>query len=142
MKTVDVDIAIVSRPSDGKVLICRRKEDTAFAGYWEFPGGKRNPGETADQCVTRELLEEVAIEVQIVQRLDVVEHDYPTGRIRLHPHLCRHTAGEPQLLGCQEAIWVDPQALRQYRFPPANDDLIARAITRLESLGQPAADQS
>lgn len=129
MARVDVDIAIIVR--DGKVLICQRPADAAFGGVWEFPGGKREAGETAEQCLTRELREELAIEVRPLERLEPIEHDYPTMRVRLHPHLCRHVGGEPQALACQRAIWIDPVALRDYPFPPANEALIERAIRRL-----------
>jgi mutator protein MutT len=129
MKRVDVDIAIITR--GGKVLICQRKSDNTFGGCWEFPGGKREPGETAEQCLRRELDEELAVRARPIEALDVIEHDYPAARVRLHPYLCEHTAGEPQLLACQQAIWVDPPALRDYPFPPANEGLIEQAIERL-----------
>jgi len=106
MERVDVDIAIISR--GGKVLICQRKAENTFGGCWEFPGGKREPGETAEQCLRRELDEELAVRARPIEALDVIEHDYPAARVRLHPYLCEHTAGEPQLLACQQAIWVDP----------------------------------
>lgn len=129
MKRVDVDIAIILR--DGKVLICQRRAHDSFGGCWEFPGGKREPGETPEQCLARELAEELAVRAEPVEALDVIEHDYPAVQIRLHPHLCLHADGEPQLLACQDALWVDPPALRQYTFPPANERLIEQAIERL-----------
>src|SRR3954454_21204073 len=82
----------------GKVLICQRPEGKSFAGYWEFPGGKREPGETLEQCLRRELREELAIEVTPVHALSTLDHDYPRGPIRLHPWVCTHDDGEPQLL--------------------------------------------
>src|SRR6476469_3906122 len=92
----DVAIGIVTRA--GKVLICQRPDGKSFAGYWEFPGGKREPGETIDQCLRRELREELAIEVTPTHALSPVDHDYPAGSIRLHPWVCTHDAGEPQPL--------------------------------------------
>jgi mutator protein MutT len=125
----DVAIAIITRA--GKVLICQRPDGGSFAGYWEFPGGKREPDETVAQCLVREVHEELAIRVTPLHALRTVDHDYPRGRIRLHPYVCDHTDGEPQLLACQAAIWVDPPDLKRYQFPPANDRLIEEAVEYL-----------
>ena len=128
-KRIDVAIAIITR--GGKVLICQRPDRGTFAGYWEFPGGKREPDETVTDCLRREVLEELAIQITPVRALRTVDHDYARGRIRLHPFVCAHSAGELQLLACQDAAWVAPKDLTQYQFPPANDDLIQEAIAYL-----------
>jgi mutator protein MutT len=125
----DVVIGIVGRA--GQVLICQRPAGKSFAGFWEFPGGKREAGETIEQCLRRELREELAIEVTPVRALSTIDHDYPRGRIRLHPWLCDHHRGEPQLLAVQRVLWVEPLELKDYQFPPANDALIAEAIESL-----------
>ena len=117
----------------GKVLICQRPPGKSFAGYWEFPGGKREPRESIEQCLRRELREELAINVTPLRALTTVDHDYPRGPIRLHPYVCLHAGGEPQLLACQRVAWIDPPALRNYQFPPANDGLIAEAIEYLSA---------
>ncbi len=136
---VDVVIGIVTRGD--QILICRRPAHTTFPGYWEFPGGKREPGETAHDCLARELMEELAIAVRPLQALDVIEHDYPTGRVRLHPCLCLHADGRPQPLGCAQALWVSPPALRDYRFPPANEALIEQAIQAAQQEHRRSLDQ-
>jgi A/G-specific adenine glycosylase len=128
---LDVVIGIVCRGD--RVLVCQRPADTTFPGYWEFPGGKREPGETLEQCLARELREELAIGVHPVAALDPIEHDYPTARVRLHPYLCTHATGEPRPLACQRFEWVEAPHLRAYRFPPANDGLIEQVIERLAS---------
>jgi mutator protein MutT len=112
----DVVIGIVART--GKVLICQRPEDKSFGGCWEFPGGKREPGETVEQCLRRELREELAIGVTPLRALTTLDHDYPRGKIRLHPYVCALAEGEPQWLACQEARWVEPRELVNYPFPP------------------------
>jgi mutator protein MutT len=131
----DVAIAIIVRA--GKVLICQRPEGGSFAGYWEFPGGKREPAETVTECLMREVMEELAIRVRPAHALATVDHNYPRGRIRLHPYVCEHADGEPQLLACQAALWVEPRELCRYQFPPANERLIADAI---DYLARPAVD--
>ena len=128
-RRTDVVIGIVTHA--GKVLICQRPEDKSFAGYWEFPGGKREAGETIEQCLRRELREELSIEITPVHGLSTVDHDYPRGPIRLHPWVCTHDTGHPLPLASQQVRWVEPRDLAGYRFPPANDALIAEAITYL-----------
>jgi mutator protein MutT len=135
----DVVIGVVARA--GKVLICQRPDGKSFAGYWEFPGGKREPGETIDQCLRRELREELAIEVAPLHALSPIDHDYSAGPIRLHPWVCAHEAGEPQPLAARRVLWVAPRDLTHYQFPPANDALLAEAIAYLSSAArQPEVD--
>ena len=132
----DVAIAIIARA--GKVLISQRSAGSSLAGYWEFPGGKREPGETLPECLIREVREELAMDVELVRALRSIDHDYPAGAIRLHPYLCRHLAGEPQLVASQAATWVRPDDLRRYTFPPANDALVEEVIAALADAAQPA----
>jgi len=129
MRRIDVAIAVVCRL--GQVLICRRKADDRFGGFWEFPGGKVEDGETPGQCLAREVREELDIEVELIRALPIIEHDYPDIRVRLYPFLCIHEAGQPKPIGCQQAIWVDPPDLRNYQFPPANRQLIEDVVAYL-----------
>ena len=140
MKCIDAAIAIVVRASDQKVLICQRKDDDTLGGYWEFPGGKQECDETLEQCLARELREELNISATSTERLSPAEHQYPHVRVRLHPFICIHTAGEPQLIECQQARWIKPLELRDYRFPPANEALIEQLVQRLPlAVPKPAA---
>ena len=129
MKHVDVAIAVVARGAD--VLICRRPEGVPFAGYWEFPGGKLEPGETLAQCVVRELAEEVGATVAPESALPTIEHAYPHARVRLHPFVCRLVDGDPRPIGCSETRWVRATALRDYTFPPANVSLLDNVLAHL-----------
>src|SRR5256885_9809071 len=92
MNRVDAAIAIVVRA--GKVLVCQRKDDDTFGGYWEFPGGKQEDGETLEQCLARELREELNIAARPTTPLDPIVHDYPEALVRLHPFLCEHERSE------------------------------------------------
>ena len=123
---INAAIAIVCR--NGRILICQRRDDDTLGGYWEFPGGKQEEGETLEQCLHRELREELAISARPIARLRTVEHVYPHGQLRLHPFICAHLKGEVEHLECQASRWVEPHALRDYRFPPANESLIEEAI--------------
>jgi len=132
MERIDVAVGIVTRA--GLVLICRRKVEGAFGGFWEFPGGKCEPGESPSQCVIRELHEELAIEVRPNQALETLEHDYPHLHVRLHPFICEMIRGEPQAIECVQIEWVDPPRLTDYRFPEANEPLLRALIRSLTSL--------
>jgi mutator protein MutT len=127
-KRVEVAIGIVH--DRGRVLICRRKTDQAdaFAGLWEFPGGKCEPGETPESCVRRELLEELGIEVTADTPLPEISHDYPSVSVRLHPFVCRLVSGEPRAMSAAEWRWVACADLVTYRFPEANDGLIRSLV--------------
>ncbi len=126
MKRVDAAIAIIVRQD--KILVCQRKDDDTFGGYWEFPGGKQEDGETLEECLVREISEELAISARPINRLTTIEHDYPHVLLRLHPFICEHEEGEPQHLECQASRWIDPPTLWDYRFPPANESLIEEVV--------------
>jgi mutator protein MutT len=113
---------------DGKLLVCQRKDDDTLGGYWEFPGGKREEGESFHQCLARELREEINITARPIAQLTTIEHDYPHTLLRLHPFICQHESGEVEHLECQASCWIEPIELREYRFPPANETLIEEAI--------------
>ena len=131
MKQIDAAIAVVIRQS--RVLICQRLDNDSFGGLWEFPGGKRERGETLHECLARELMEELAIQAEPVFTFPPIDHNYPKVLLRLHPFLCRHVAGEPQLIECQQAIWISPSELTGYTFPPANEALIENVIQHLST---------
>ncbi len=130
MRRIDVAIGLLLR--NGRVLICQRSASDAFGGLWEFPGGKCRPGETPQICLTRELLEELQVQVQPGEALPSIEHDYPDLSVRLFPFLCEAIEGQPQALASQQLRWVSPAALRDHSFPAANAELIERVIRRLE----------
>ncbi|MGH7178265.1 MAG: (deoxy)nucleoside triphosphate pyrophosphohydrolase [Tepidisphaeraceae bacterium] len=126
---VDAAIAIVVR--NGLVLISRRKAEDVLGGYWEFPGGACEAGETLHECVVRELIEELDVRATPQFGFTPVEHSYTHGRVRLHPFLCAHESGEPKAIESDEVRWIAPADLREYRFPPANEALIEEIITHL-----------
>jgi A/G-specific adenine glycosylase len=129
---IDVAIGIVLR-DDGQLLICRRRPTGHLGGFWEFPGGKREPDESSAGCLARELAEEVAITATVTRVLPTIEHAYPERVVRLHPFLCRHESGHPRPLACDEVRWIAPRQLRHFRFPEANAPLIEWLIETLTS---------
>lgn len=124
---IEVAIGVLAEPRDGqwRVLITRRPESGVLGGFWEFPGGKREPGESLARCLTREFEEELALPVTVMDSLPAIDHRYEHGRLRLFPFFCRlREAEEPQALAVSEWRWVSPEALSDYVFPPANAALL------------------
>jgi A/G-specific adenine glycosylase len=108
----------------GHILIDRRKPEGLLGGLWEFPGGKLEPGETISECITREIQEELGIDIVVEEHLITIDHAYSHFKVTLHVHHCRHLAGEPQPIDCDEVRWVPLADLDQYPFPTANSKII------------------
>lgn len=108
-----------------QILIDRRRPEGAMGGMWEFPGGKLEPGETVEECIKRELMEELGVEVEVGDRLITIEHDYSHLRVTLTVHHCRYLGGVPQPIECEEIRWVTLDEIEQYSFPAANVQIVA-----------------
>jgi mutator protein MutT len=109
---------------DGELLITRRPEGSHLAGYWEFPGGKQEPGETLEACLEREIREELGMEEKAVKHLDQIDHDYETKSITLHLFQCDWLNGTPTPIGCDQLRWVKPEELADYKLPPPDVQLL------------------
>ena len=101
----DVAAAVTFR-DDGRVLVAQRNADDMLGGLWEFPGGRREDGETLPECLAREMREELAVTVDVGELLTVVRHAYSHFRITLHAFRCQLVAGEPRCLDCAAFRWV------------------------------------
>ena len=121
--TIVVTAAVIER--DDAFLVTRRQRGVHLEGYWEFPGGKCEPGESLADCLRRELREELATDAAVDDEIFTVTHDYPDRRVELHFLNCRILDNPQPLLG-QEMRWVPRAELTSLRFPPADDALIAR----------------
>lgn len=119
-----VVLAAIVESADGRLLITRRLDGTHLAGMWEFPGGKCEADERHEECLTRELAEELGVEGIVGDELLVTEHDYDDRLIRLHFRHCR-IVGEPKPVLGQEMRWVQRRDLATLEFPPADRELIA-----------------
>jgi len=117
-----VTAAVIERAD--RFLVTRRLRGTHLEGYWEFPGGKCDPGEALDACLRRELIEELGTEARIGQEIHSVAHTYPDRVVELHFFECELLA-EPQPLLGQAMQWVTRSALSTLEFPPADAELIA-----------------
>jgi len=99
-------VAAVTLRDDGRVLVARRRQKDMLGGLWEFPGGKREAGETLSEALRRELQEEMGIEVAVGEQLTVVQHAYTHFRITLYAFACRLVAGEPRCIECDAFRWA------------------------------------
>lgn len=111
---------------NGRLLVTQRRAGDHLGGLWEFPGGKLETGETAEEGLARELREELGVEVRVGARLAVVEHRYPERSVRLQFFRCTLLRGEPQPLGCAAIAWVTAEELGRYEFPAADVQLLAQ----------------
>ncbi len=124
---VQVAAGLVFR--EGKLLITQRRPHDHLGGLWEFPGGKRESGETFEVCLERELREELGVSVQIGELFDAVTHTYPERTVHIRFFRCRWTQHEPQTLACHAIAWITRPQLDQFDFPAAD----ARLLDRLRS---------
>lgn len=127
MDFIDVAAGLVFRA--GELLITQRYAGAHLGGLWEFPGGKREPDETFEECLARELREELGIEIRVGPLVEHVEHSYPDKKVRIKFFQCAWIQGEPQPLGCAALAWVRPAQLGAYSFPAADARLIGRLQT-------------
>ena len=125
-KPIDVAAGLVFHRQ--KLLITQRPAGAHLAGLWEFPGGKREPGESFEDCLARELREELGIEVALGQAFEEITHDYPERTVHLKFFLCRLAKGEPRAIGCAAFEWTTRESLTKRNFPPADKRLLRRLV--------------
>ena len=116
MKEVSAAIII----ENGKVLLARRAEGEKLAGFWEFPGGKREDYETIEQCLVREIQEELALDVRVLSEFGISNYKYPGGEIRLIALLCEICGGTPTPRVHDAVVWVSISDLLHYQLAPAD----------------------
>ena len=119
--------------ADGRVLLAQRPQGKQLAGLWEFPGGKVEPGETPEQCIIRELHEEIGIETDIpcLAPLTFASHSYDDFHLLMPLFICRRFRGIAQPREGQALKWVRPKQMRDYPMPPADAPLIPFLIDLL-----------
>lgn len=109
---------------DGRILITQRPRDKHLGGLWEFPGGKRDEGETFVECLRRELLEELGVEVEVGELFHETRHAYGRRGVHLRFYRCALIGGSPRPLGVADIRWVAPAELGGFAFPPADAELL------------------
>jgi 8-oxo-dGTP diphosphatase len=124
MAAIVVEVAAGLIFHQGRYLIAKRPTGVHLAGHWEFPGGKREQGETLAQCLQRELFEELNIHIDVPVPFRTIRHEYPEKTVELHFFRCTIEEGRATALDCAEIRWVHPSEMSQYQFPPADRPII------------------
>jgi mutator protein MutT len=126
---IPIDVAAALLFRGGKLLITQRYAEAHLGGLWEFPGGKREPKESFEECLSRELREELGIEVAVGELVESIIHSYPDKTVHLKFFRCRWLQNEPQPLGCLALRWVTSAELAAFDFPAADAKLLERLRT-------------
>ena len=125
-KRIEVVAAVIV---DGERVLSTQRGSGEWKDYWEFPGGKIEPGETREEALRREIREELNVDVQVGELLTTVDYDYPTFHLTMHCFRCSLSPGDrPTLLEHEAARWLTTHTLRDVRWLPADEIVVARLI--------------
>lgn len=130
---VNVGVAVIWNERQ-EILIDQRLAKDTFGNFWEFPGGKLELGETIEDCIKREIKEELNIDIRVREKLVNIDHNYPNLRVILHVYNCDFVGGIPTAIECSQILWVNVQELDQYQFPPANTRIIDAILNYIDQL--------
>ena len=122
MTVIPCGVAIIRKQR--QFLISQRHPSDTFGSYWEFPGGKKNEGETFEECVVRETMEELGVQIRPEKKFMEIRKNVDDKTIWLNFYLCEYLSGDPRPLDCQNVLWADVAELKNYLFPPANERVI------------------
>ena len=121
MKTIEVVAAIIC---DGDKVFATQRGYGEFEGWWEFPGGKIEPGESHHEALKREIREELDVDIHVGERLCSVEYDYPTFHLTMHCYLCSLASGCLTLREHKEACWLAHNELNSVQWLPADVSVV------------------
>jgi 8-oxo-dGTP diphosphatase len=127
--SIEVAAALI-RDSAGRYLITQRRRGSHLEGLWEFPGGKLEAGESPVRALRRELTEELGATFEVGKLVETVRWEYPDRTVILHFYDCRVESGVIEPREGQAMLWVEPERLGGYAFPPADRALIERLAAR------------
>ena len=127
----DVGIGLIRRGD--RYLIRQRPAGTVYAGFWEFPGGKCESGETPQETTSRECLEETGLRVEVKRLRRVIEHHYPHGHVRLFFFDCEPAADGLDVSAEHGCRWVPAGELQDHRFPEANEEILEELASESRS---------
>jgi 8-oxo-dGTP diphosphatase len=127
VKSVKVVCAIIEK--DGKFLAARRKYPEALCGFWEFPGGKIDPGEDPEHAIKREIREELGVEVTVKYQLPSTAFKYPDKTVLLIPFVCESGSGPFISLEHEEIRWMDKTDAQLLDWLPADIEILRNYLT-------------
>ncbi len=128
MKTLAVAAALIIK--GGRILVAQREEKDDWGLYWEFPGGTIEEDEGPEDCIKRELREELGIGVEVKEIREAVFKQYEGFNILLLAYRCTITGGTPSAIRCREVKWVGKKELKGLPMPPADEDMRATILQR------------
>ena len=125
-KNLKIVVSIALINNENEILLSKRPEKKHLSGFWEFPGGKVEEGETPEKALVREVKEELNIDInnKCIAPLSFSEFDYNSFQLLLLLYICRRWDGVPMSMENNKLEWVKPNMLRDYKMPPADDALI------------------
>ena len=127
MKTIEVVAAIIIK--DGKVFATQRGYGE-WQGWWEFPGGKIEPGECPQDALKREIKEELDAEIEVGDLIDTVEWDYPTFHLTMHCYICTLTSESMHLNEHEASAWLTKETLGSVKWLPADLVLLDKILVQ------------
>ena len=127
MKQIEVVAAII-HDAAGRIFVTQRGYGD-FKDYWEFPGGKMEPGETAEEALKREIWEELETRIVVERFVKTIEWDYPQFHLTLHCYFCHVESGHLELKEHEAAKWLRKEELESVNWLPADRDLVKELFT-------------
>ncbi|PKM66558.1 MAG: 8-oxo-dGTP diphosphatase MutT [Firmicutes bacterium HGW-Firmicutes-2] len=121
-------VAAIIRNKENQMLIARRREGKSLAGYFEFPGGKVDEGESHEVALIREIYEELGLHIEVGTFIEESEYTYEFGTIHLHGYVCTIIGEIPDKINSidhDEVLWIDLDETERYRFAPADIPIVA-----------------
>lgn len=114
---------------DGKLLIAQRKKGKSLEYKWEFPGGKREAGESLEECLQRELQEELHLDVKVGDFFMESRYEYPDFSISLNAFWCQAQTDKIDYMDSHEQIkWINPLNIEEYDFAPADKPILEKLV--------------
>jgi len=120
---LNVCLAVIRGPN-GQYLAARHARGSRHEGFWEFPGGKLQPGESPEECIIREIHEELAVEIRVLKKLGVFEYPDNTPSLRIHGFLCELVDGEPKALEHDLLLWLPASNLLELNWLEVDKDIL------------------
>ncbi len=133
MKTIRVVAAVIKATNDNgeKIIFATERGYGEFKGGWEFPGGKIEPGETPQQALCREIMEELDTKIQVGDLIDTIEYDYPAFHLSMDCFWCEVVSGDLVLKEHEAARWLTSDELDSVEWLPADVTLIDKIRTEM-----------